>query len=62
MYQLGKAEFIVDLLRNKTRKVTLMFNPKLWEIFKKRAEKDKESPTQKIEKLIINHLEENQDI
>jgi len=35
-----------------------MFNPELWELFKTACEKDNTKPTPKMEKWILNYLDE----
>ena len=55
---MSKAEKILELIRNKTKRVNLAFNPKLWEKLEALAEQEGITPTNKIEDLIINYLEE----
>lgn len=49
---------ILQLTSNKDRKVTLMFNDELWELFKECCDSEKSKITKKLEALIINYLDE----
>jgi len=55
---MSKTDKIFELTRNKTKRTTLMFNHDLWELFKTACEKDNTKPTTKIEKWILNYLDE----
>lgn len=52
------SDKIVDLLKNKDRRTSLVFNNELWEMFLSACEKEKTKPTQQIEKFILKFLEE----
>ena len=52
-----KADRILELIRNKTKRVNLAFNPKLWAKLEALADNEGVTPTNKIEDLIINYLE-----
>lgn len=54
---MSKTDRILSLTSNKTKRTTLMFNPELWELFKKACEEDKIKPTPQIEKWILNYIE-----
>ena len=56
---MGKTEKILELIRNKSKRVNLALNPTLWHLFEQCVEKDAINPTQKIEEFIISYLEEN---
>lgn len=49
---------IIQLTSNKDRKVTLMFNDELWELFKECCNSENSKITKKLETLIINYLDE----
>ena len=53
-----KANRVLELIRNKTKRVNLAMNPKLWDLFERMAKDEGMSPTHKIEDLIISNLEE----
>jgi hypothetical protein len=53
----SKAERIIGLLRNKTKRVNWSFNPQLYDMFRRESRKEGKKPIQKIEELIINYLE-----
>ncbi|MEI8388875.1 MAG: hypothetical protein WCG23_03210 [bacterium] len=55
---MSKTDKILELTRNKTKRTTLMFNPELWKLFKTACEQDNTKPTPKMEKWILNYLEE----
>lgn len=55
---MNKAQKIFELTHNKTRKVPLTFNAKLWELFKSVCEADNVTPTNKFEFWMIGLLEE----
>jgi hypothetical protein len=57
MRTVGKAEKIMALLRNKTKRVNWSFNQELYEMFWREARKEGKKPAHKIEELIINYLE-----
>lgn len=54
---MSKAERIIGLLRNKTKRVNWSFNPQLYDMFRRESRKEGKKPIQKIEELIINYLE-----
>ncbi|MGE5445660.1 MAG: hypothetical protein ACM3SR_13875 [Ignavibacteriales bacterium] len=54
---MSKADLIIELTKKKTRRVSLQFNAKLWELFLKSANKEQRVPTQLLEELILKHLE-----
>ena len=54
---MSKTDKILELTSNKTKRTTLMFNPELWELFKKACEQDNTKPTSQIEKWILNYLD-----
>jgi len=54
-----KTDKIIDLTRNKTKKMSLMVNEELWELFKTACAKNNTIPTYKIEKWMINFIDEN---
>ncbi|KKP40224.1 MAG: hypothetical protein UR30_C0005G0005 [Candidatus Peregrinibacteria bacterium GW2011_GWC2_33_13] len=56
--RMSKTDKILELTSNKTKRTTLMFNPELWELFKTACEKDNTKPTPKMEKWILNYLDE----
>lgn len=51
-------EQIRELTSNKDKRVTLMFNNKLWETFRHQCEKENTKPTPMIENLILKYLDE----
>lgn len=55
----NKNERIIDLTRNKTKKTSIMINDELWDLFKKACGMNKTTPTSKIEKWMINFIDEN---
>ncbi len=55
----SKTDRIIDLTRNKTKKTSIMINEELWELFKKACLKNTTTPTLKIEKWMINFVDEN---
>jgi hypothetical protein len=52
-----KAEQVLELIRNKTKRVNLALNPKLWKLFEESAASEGLNSTSKIEDLLINYLE-----
>ena len=48
---------ILELLKNKTKRLNLAFNPKLWELFRQACKEDGQSPTSKLEDLMINYVD-----
>ena len=50
---------ISDLTRNKTKKTSIMINEELWDLFKKACIINQTTPTLKIEKWMINFIDEN---
>lgn len=55
----NKNERIIDLTRNKTKKTSIMINEELWELFKQACAKNHTTPTSKIEKWMVNFVDEN---
>jgi len=55
----NKNERIIDLTHNKTKKTSIMINDELWDLFKKACKINKTTPTSKIEKWMINFVDEN---
>ncbi len=55
----NKTDRIIDLTRNKTKKTSIMINEELWDLFKKACNINSTTPTLKIEKWIINFIDEN---
>ena len=55
---MNNAERIIDLLKDKDRRVSLVFNNELWELFLSACENEKIKPTQQIEKFIIRFISE----
>lgn len=55
---MSNAIRIIKLTNNKDRKVTLMFNDELWELFKSACETENSKITPKLETLIIDFIEE----
>lgn len=56
--RMNNADRIIDLLKNKDRRTSLVFNNELWELFLQGCEKEKIKPTQQMEKFIIKFIEE----
>lgn len=56
----NKTDRIIDLTRNKTKKTSIMINEELWELFKKACSKNSTTPTLKIEKWMVNYVDENE--
>lgn len=55
----NKTDKIIDLTRNKTKKTSIMINEELWDLFKKAWIINQTTPTLKIEKWMINFIDEN---
>ena len=55
----NKIERIIDLTKNKTKKMSVMVNDELWDLFKQACAKHNITPTNKIEKWMINFVDEN---
>lgn len=55
----NKTDKIIDLTRNKTKKTSVMLNEELWELFKSACKINNTTPTAKIEKWLINYVDEN---
>jgi hypothetical protein len=55
----SKTDKIIDLTKNKTKKTSIMINEELWELFKTACQKNDTTPTLKIEKWLINFVDEN---
>lgn len=52
-------QIVVDVLdfgRNKTKKVTLAFNPDLYGLFMEEADKENKKPLHKLEDLMVEYL------
>lgn len=56
--RMNNADRIIDLLKNKDRRTSLVFNNELWELFLKSCEMENIKPTQQMEKFIIKFIEE----
>ena len=56
---MAKAEKILELIRNKSKRVNLALNPQLWELFEQCVDNENVAPTHKIEELIIMYLDQN---
>lgn len=54
-----KIDKILDLTRNKTKKTSIMINDELWDLFKTACSKNNTTPTIRIEKWMINYVDEN---
>ena len=50
-------DLIHRLTKNKDKRVTMMFNNDLWEMFRKACEEDKSKPTQEFERFMLKFLE-----
>jgi hypothetical protein len=55
----SKTDKIIDLTKNKTKKTSIMINEELWELFKTACQKNDTTKTLKIEKWLINFVDEN---
>ena len=55
---MAKAEKVLELIRNKSKRVNLALNPQLWRLFESCVGKERVAPTHKIEELIISYLDE----
>lgn len=55
---MSNAVKIIKLTNNKDRKVTLMFNNELWELFKAACAQTNGKVTQNLEILMIKFIEE----
>ncbi len=53
------AEKILELIRNKTKRINLALNPQLWQLFEACASNEDISPTHKLEGLIIAYLDQH---
>ena len=54
---MAKAEKVLELIRNKSKRVNLALNPQLWQLFEDCVCEEKVAPTHKIEELIISYLD-----
>tara|TARA_B100001142_G_C13984464_1_gene520191 strand:- start:165 stop:401 length:237 start_codon:yes stop_codon:yes gene_type:complete len=54
----AKAEKVLELIRNKSKRVNLALNPNLWQLFESCVTKEGVVPTHKIEELIITYLDQ----
>ena len=54
----SKTDRIIDLTLNKTKNMSIMVNEELWELFKQACASNKTIPTNKIEKWMINFVDE----
>ena len=52
-----KPEKLLSLVRNKSKRICLALNPRLWSLLEKAAHDEGMSPTNKLEDLIINYLD-----
>ncbi|MEK9727826.1 MAG: hypothetical protein VW397_06960 [Candidatus Margulisiibacteriota bacterium] len=59
LLDVAKAEKVLELIRNKTKRVNLALNPHLWQLFETCVGKEKVAPTHKIEELIISYLDQH---
>ena len=55
----SKTDKIIDLTKNKTKKTSIMINEELWDLFKTACTKENTTPTLKIEKWMINFVDES---
>ncbi len=55
----NKTDKIIDLTRNKTKKTSIMINDDLWSLFKIACKKENTTPTLKIEKWMVNFVDES---
>ena len=55
---MAKAEKVLELIRNKSKRVNLALNPQLWHLFESCVDKENIAPTHKIEELIISYLDQ----
>lgn len=53
----AKAEKVLELIRNKSKRVNLALNPQLWKLFEIATTKEGVAPTHKIEELVISFLD-----
>jgi hypothetical protein len=53
----ARAEKVLELIRNKSKRVNLALNPQLWSLFEECVSKENVAPTHKIEELIISYLD-----
>ncbi len=56
----SKTDKIIDLTRNKSKKMSIMINDELWDLFKQACAKNNTTPTSKIEKWMVNYVDENE--
>ena len=54
---MSNAGKILELTRNKKKRLNLAFNKKLFAMFSEESKKDGIKPNQKIEELILTYLE-----
>ncbi|MGA0241385.1 MAG: hypothetical protein ACO3K7_00110 [Candidatus Marinamargulisbacteria bacterium] len=54
---MAKAEKVLELIRNKSKRVNLALNPQLWALFDACVAEEDVAPTHKIEELIIAYLD-----
>jgi hypothetical protein len=54
----AKAEKVLELIRNKSKRVNLALNPQLWQLFEAAVVKENVAPTHKIEELMIAYLDQ----
>lgn len=55
----SKTDKIIDLTKNKTKKTSIMINEELWDLFKTACANENTTPTLKIEKWMINFVDES---
>ena len=55
---MAKAEKVLELIRNKSKRVNLALNPHLWHLFEECVTREGVVPTHKIEELIITYLDQ----
>ena len=53
-----KTDKIIDLTKNKTKKTSIMINEELWDLFKQACSNENTTPTLKIEKWMINFVDD----
>ena len=56
-YLCMNIDLIHKLTKNKDKRVTMMFNNELWDMFKNACEKENSKPTPEFEKFMLKFLE-----
>jgi len=54
---MSTSKLITELMKSKTKKLTMAFNPKLGSLFNEAVTKDGLSSTAKLEELILQYLD-----